>query len=175
MMTKCKCKEKCKDDLFLTLETKNTAPHIKATKKHDPLPDTTIDEGLDLLHHKLKHNNLHEMQQHKLQIIKIQNDIGADISVTNTKDELLPYQQISPLQINDVQKGDPAITCTGKGYLPWKSRASHTLLVPNYYCEQANGAIISPNSVQQLYHKMLKEFHMFCDSDEKTGHLKCYH
>ena len=56
-----------------------------------------------------------------------------------------------------------------------KARGKHTLLVPTYYCEQADGTIISPNSVQELYHKIYKGFHVLCDCDEKTGHLKFYH
>ena len=110
----------------------------------------------------------------KIQILKGQNDIGANTSVTNVKSSLLLYQDITPLAIGGVNKDDPAISCTGKGYLRWTAQNGNSLLVPTYYCEQADGTIISPHSIQSLYKKTFSGFHMFCDCDSKTGHLNFY-
>ena len=56
------------------------------------------------------------------QIIKGQNDIGANTSVTNEKDAILLYQDITPLPIGGVHKDDPAIVCTGKGCIIWTAQ-----------------------------------------------------
>ena len=55
------------------------------------------------------------------------------------------------------------------------SNSGENLHVPIYYCAEANGTIISPNSIQQLYSNTYRGFHIFCDCDNKTGHLKFYH
>ena len=110
------------------------------------------------------------------QILKGQNDIGANTSVTNEKSAILLYQDIPPLPIGGVHKDDPAIVCTGKGYIKWTAQKGNSLLlVPIYYCAQADGTIVAPQSIQEFYNKNLSGFHLFCDCDSKTGHLKFYH
>ena len=175
LLCECQCKDNCTDHWSLTPEPKIPTPTIKTASKHSQQKDSAINTTLDVLHDKMKLDNIQLPIHHKVQILRSQNDIGANTSVTNNKNALLLYQQIPPLHTNGVQEGDPAITCTGKGYIPWTSRENHTLLVPTYYCSQADGTIISPNSVQHLYNKMFKGFHMFCDCDDKTGHLNFYH
>ena len=80
-----------------------------------------------------------------------------------------------PLVTGGVHKDDPAITCTGKGYIIWQAQNGNNLLVPTYYCKHADGTIISPHSIHDLYKKKFSGFHLFCDCDSKTGHLNFYH
>ena len=77
----------------------------------------------------------------QIQIRKAQNDIGANASVTNIKESILLYRDISPFAVGGVQKDDPAITCTGKGYILWQSTSGESLLIPTYYCSEADGTI----------------------------------
>ena len=58
---------------------------------------------------------------YKATVAIAQNDSGANRTVTPTKDLLVQYRDIEPYAINGVSKGDPAIYCTGYGYLPWKA------------------------------------------------------
>jgi hypothetical protein len=109
-----------------------------------------------------------------IQIRSAQNDIGANASVTYDKDSILLYRNIAPYSVKGVQKHDPDITCTEKGYLLWKSKSGTTLLVPIYYCTESDGTIVSPQSIQTLYSATYNGFHMFCDCDNKKGHLKYY-
>lgn len=94
--------------------------------------------------------------------------------MTNAKDSILLYRPITPFTVNGVQKDDPAITCTGKGYILWQAKTGESLLVPTYYCANADGTILSPQSIQDFYSHKFNGFHFFCDCDNKQGHLKFY-
>ena len=111
----------------------------------------------------------------KVQIAKSQNDIGANTSITDNKSSILLYQYINHLAVDGVQKGNPAITCSGKSYHIWKSTTGKNLLVPVYYCAESDGTIISPNSVQQYHANIFRGFHMYFECDATTGHPKFYH
>ena len=76
-----------------------------------------------------------------IQIRKAQNDIGANASLANNKDAIILYNEIKAYAVAGVQTDDPGITCTGKGYLPWQSQSGEHLLVPIYYCAEADGTI----------------------------------
>ena len=110
----------------------------------------------------------------RVQIVRSQNDIGANTSVTNDKSSIHLYQDIPSYPISGDNKEDPVVICEGKGYLIWKSDSNDNLLVPIYFCKEADGTIISPNSIQQFYKNMYHGFHMYCDCDNKCGELKFY-
>ena len=163
----CICTTNCKH--HYTFEEPTTLP--TAPSNHT---DKALQDDLDILDQELDITpTINKIQ--KIQILRGQNDIGANTSVTNDKDALLLYQDITALPIGGVNKDDPAISCTGKGYLRWTAQNGNSLLVPTYYCEQADGTIISPHSIQSLYKKTFSGFHLFCDCNSKTGHLKFYH
>ena len=89
------------------------------------------------------------LRQHSTtKILTSQNDIGANTSVTNDKSIIHLFQLISSYYIGGVEKDETAITCIGKGYILWQARTGEELLVPVYYCKEADGTIISPHSVQ---------------------------
>ena len=78
---------------------------------------------------------------------EMQNDGGANRSVTNYKNILIHYKSIEPYPINGINSNEPAIHCIGFGYIPWKSLTYNTLLIPCYCCPQATGTIISPTDI----------------------------
>ena len=159
----CTCKDNCTDHLTFPEHQISEETHSDTT------PNITTSHI-----HALKHIPQQSNNVTTIQIRKAQNDIGANASVTNNKSSILLYQDIAPYAVSGIQKDDPAITCTGKGYLLWKSKSGTNLLVPIYYCAQADGTIISPQSIQSLYSDIYNGFHMFCDCDNKTGHLQFY-
>ena len=137
----CMCTSNCKQHY-----TFKDPPKLPV-KEPQPTPaDTILHDDLDILAHHIDiPPTIHKAK--RMQILKGQNDIGANTSVTIDKDALILYQDIPPLVIGGVNKEDPAITCTGKGYLQWRAQNGNSLLVPTYYCEQADGTIISPHSI----------------------------
>lgn len=156
--------------------TNDCANHMTFSTDH--MPDNTYSDNNISINessiHAIRNIPHHPPNVNPIQIRKAQNDIGANASVTNNKDSIILYRDIAPYAVGGIQKDDPAITCTGKGYLLWKSKSGTNLLVPIYYCSEADGTIISPQSVQNLYSTTYNGFHMFCDCDNKTGHLKFY-
>jgi hypothetical protein len=56
---------------------------------------------------------------YQIQIQSAQNDGGANRSVMASKDLLVHYEDIEDYAIGGVKEGEPAIICTGKGYIPW--------------------------------------------------------
>ena len=83
--------------------------------------------------------------------LKMQDDGGANRSVTNQKELLIHYKDIKPYGIGGVKKGEAAIYCTGEGYIPWYSDDDELFLVKCYYCEQVAGTILSPNDLAHQY------------------------
>ena len=101
-----------------------------------------------------------------------QNDSGANRSVTPHKNLLVQYKDIAPYPISGVSKGDPAIHCTGLGYIPWKADTGEILLIKCYYCAAASGTIISPSDVNMQYKDIYDGWTMTTKLDSKWGQLK---
>ena len=164
----CLCTSNCKKHYTFK------EPTEPATESQPTQTKNILQDDLDILTQNLDiPPTMHKAQ--RLQILRGQNNIGANTSLTNDKYALILYQDIHSLAIGGVNKDDPAIACTGKGCLQWRAKNGNRLLVPTYYCAQADGTIISPHSIQPLYKKTFMGFHLFCDCDSKTGHIKFYH
>ena len=170
-LVSCECTKDCTK--HWSFQQPKHPPITEPTSTNNTHFENNIPKDIPTTTTKLPNKSIKSLKN--IQILKGQNDIGANASVTNNKDSILLYQAITPYSIGGVQKDDPAITCTGKGYVVWKSRGGDNLLVPIFYCAEADGTIISPNSVQSYYKSTYKGFHMFCDCDAKSGHLKFYH
>ena len=110
----------------------------------------------------------------KVRINKGQNDIGVNISIINNKASIHLYHDIPAYVISGVSKDNPVIICEGKGYLIRRSDTDDNIMIPVYYCKEADGTIISPNNAQQFYKLIYHSLHLFCDCDDNTGHLKFY-
>jgi hypothetical protein len=71
-----------------------------------------------------------------------------------------------------VKEGEPAITCIGKGYIPWRSNSGEIILVRCFYCPQASGTILSPSDINAQYSDRYTGWVMDTDFDSKTGNFK---
>ena len=101
----------------------------------------------------------------------MQNDGGANRSVTNCKHVLIHYKSIEPYPINGINNNEPAIHCTGFGYIPWKSTSYDTLLIPCYYCLQATGTIISPTDIVFSHLDKFVGWQMTTNIDTSSGNF----
>jgi hypothetical protein len=114
---------------------------------------------------KQQRSNIHKLDQHhnhiatapnkgglyRVQILSAQHDGGANRSVTSSKDLLLHFEDIPDYAINGVKEGEPAIVCTGRGFIPWRSNTGEIILVRSLYCPQASGTILSPSDINAQY------------------------
>ena len=101
--------------------------------------------------------------------IHVQNDSGANRSVTNLISLLHDFQQIQPYPIAGVNSDTPAIYCSGFGYLKWYSEDKQLILVPCYYCDKASGTIISPTDIVYWHRDNFVGWQMTTNLDKKTG------
>ena len=99
----------------------------------------------------------------------IQNDSGANRSVTNLKSILHDYREITPYPIGGINNNGPAIHCTGFGYLYWYSSTSQLILIPCYYCSEASGTIISPTDIILSHVDTFKGWLMVTNIDNSSG------
>ena len=100
----------------------------------------------------------------------MQNDGGANRSVTNNKNMLIGYQSIDPYPIGGVnEENGPAILCTGKGYIPWRSNTGEIVLIRSYYCAQVAGTIISPTDIVMAHNERFSGWTMDTDCEEGLG------
>lgn len=74
-------------------------------------------------------------------------DGGANVSITNNKNNLINYRDIGSFAMAGVSHEQPAIYCNGIGDLPWCSDDGTVLLAKCYYSEHAADTIISPTDV----------------------------
>ena len=105
--------------------------------------------------------------------LKVQNDPGANRSITDRKDCLYQYKTLAtPLPVHGVSSDGPAIVCVGVGLLPWKSKEGDVILIQCYYCPQATGTIISPTGITRKYSSKYSGWTMHVDSDKEEGSIK---
>jgi predicted restriction endonuclease len=89
-----------------------------------------------------KHNNSNPLQFQPIvsQVIQnndwyrvciqhTQNDGGTNRSVTSVKSLLVHYEDIADYGINGVKEGKTAITCTGRGFIPWRANSGKIILI----------------------------------------------
>jgi hypothetical protein len=109
---------------------------------------------------------------YRVQIQSAQHDGGANRSVTANKDILLHFETIEDYAINGVKDGEPAIVCTGKGYIPWRANNGEMILVRCLYCPNASGTILSPSDINSQYSNRYGGWTMDTDYDSKIGNFR---
>ena len=107
--------------------------------------------------------------------IMIQDDIGANRCVTDNASIIVDYTTIEPYQIGGVEKDEVAITCTGKGYIPWYSTEGHEIMVKCYYSAECDGIIFSPTAIVKQYNTTYQGHVFETNCDANTGYLKILH
>ena len=103
---------------------------------------------------------------------KLQNDGGANRSVTSMKNLLLNFQHIKPYPIGGVNDNETAITCTGYGYLPWQSDSGDITLIKTYYCPDVRGTIISPTDIVMTHKERFIGWDLTTDCDAGLGEFR---
>ena len=115
-------------------------------------------------------DKLHTRGIYKIQLQhEIQNDGGANRSVTNCRPILHNFKFINPYPIGGVNNSTPAIYCTGYGYIKWYSPSKYLVLVPCYFSEQASGTIISPTDIVFSHIDVFSGWQMTTNIDDSTG------
>jgi hypothetical protein len=112
---------------------------------------------------------IHKDGLYRVRIQHAQNDGGANRSVTSSKSILVHYEDIANYGINGVKEGVTAITCTGRGFIPWRANSGEIILVRCLYCKDASGTILSPSDVNSQYSHRYGGWTMTTDLDSKTG------
>ena len=95
-----------------------------------------------------------------------QNNIGANRCVTSIKSSITAYVDIDPFSIGGVKVDNVAITCTGKGLLPWLSREGKVTLVETLYCADVDCTIISPTTICQYQVHLYQGFTIITNMDK---------
>lgn len=105
--------------------------------------------------------------------LRMQNDLGANRSITNDRQKLLRYRALKqPYPIGGVNSEGPALYATGVGYIPWKARCGRYILVRCLYSKEADGTIISPTDICQQYSKYFDGIRIHCSvNTKKTGFI----
>jgi hypothetical protein len=109
---------------------------------------------------------------YRIQIQSAQNDGGANRLVTASKDLLIHYEDIEDYAIGGVKEGEPAIICTGKGYIPWRANSGEIILIRSLYCPHASGTILSPSDINAQYLDRYDGWSMVTNYDSKIGIFK---
>jgi dUTP pyrophosphatase len=73
-----------------------------------------------------------------------------------------------------VNQQEVALTCTGKGYLPWQAETGDILLVPCFYSPAAADTIISPTDVVLSYPNIYMAFSHYGNCTTGTGSVTFY-
>ena len=101
--------------------------------------------------------------------------MGANRNVTDNKSILLNYEDIVPYPIGGVKADNISITCTDKGFIPWVSTESTTIMVETLYCEEFAGALITPTAVAQQHSDKCQGYNINVNMDNCTGTLQFLH
>jgi hypothetical protein len=114
---------------------------------------------------------IHNSQYLKVQI---QVDGGANHSITNIKEHLICYTDITPYPIYGVAKDEAAVQCVGMGYTPWQSSTGETLNIPTLCSPQASETIISPTDVVLSHITTYNSWAQFAHVDTSQGNIKFF-
>ena len=106
--------------------------------------------------------------------IQVQLDGGANRSLTNDKSILHNYKEIARYPMMGIKDNDVALTCTGKGYIPWCATTGDLLYVPCYYSPDAAETIILPTNVVLSHSHLYNAFSQFGHCTTGKGNVTFY-
>ena len=105
--------------------------------------------------------------------LKIQNDSGANRNVTNNKEILNDFQEISPYSIGGINNDESTnIVCTGEGFLCLRTDDNKSIPLRMLYSPDTSGTIVSPTSIVRQYSSTYMGWSIFTNCDSATGLLK---
>lgn len=99
-------------------------------------------------------------------------DGGANRSITNDRSQLIRYRNIKKYPMSGVAANEPALVCTGLGYLPWQADNGEVVLVKCYYSERAAETIVSPNDIVTNHIQDFFSWGQYSNIDTGTGRLE---
>ena len=99
----------------------------------------------------------------------MQNDGGANRSVTNQRHILINCEEITPYPISGV---NGKIQRTAKDFIPWTLEQGSIILVPCYYSSQVNGTIVSPTDLVEHNKQRYSGWRMTTDLDHGIGEFE---
>jgi hypothetical protein len=73
-----------------------------------------------------------------------------------------------------VNQDEVALTCTGKGYLPWQVETGKTLFIPCFYSPNAVDTIISPTDVILSHPNLFTAFVHYGGCKTGNGYVTFY-
>ena len=107
--------------------------------------------------------------------VRVHVDGGANRSITNDREALLHYKNIKKYPMSGVAAGEPALVCTGMGYLPWQADDTSVVLVKCYYSSDAAETIVSPTDIVINNFSDFKAWSQHSDLETKKGYIEFHH
>ena len=104
--------------------------------------------------------------------VRMHIDGGANRSITNDRSHLIRYRNIKKYPMSGVAADEPALVCTGMGYLPWQADNGEVVLVRCYYSERAAETIVSPNDIVTNHIQDFVSWGQYSNMDTGTGRLE---
>ena len=104
--------------------------------------------------------------------MRIHIDGGANRSITNDRNMLVRYRNIKKYPMSGVAAGEPALICTGIGFIPWHDDNGEVVLVKCYYSEAAAETIVSPNDIVTNHIHDFISWSQYSNIDTGSGRLE---
>ena len=102
----------------------------------------------------------------------MQNDPGSNRNICNKPTLLQNYEEISPIPIGGIKKGQPAIFATGRGLFPWRSNNGDLLLIEMLVCPDADCTLLSPTAIVNQYPDLFYGWTLHCNQENESGILE---
>jgi hypothetical protein len=103
-------------------------------------------------------------------LIKLHIDGGANRSITNDHNLLINYKNIKTYHMSSAG-GQNDISCTGIGFLPWRSEEGDTILIKCYFSKNAPETIISPSDIVMNHINTYHAWTQHADLTTDRGHI----
>jgi len=104
--------------------------------------------------------------------VRVHVDGGANRSITNDHAALIHFKNIKKYPMAGVAAGEPALVCTGMGYLPWQADDMSVVLVKCYYSSDAAETIISPTDIVINNFSDFRAWSQHSNIETKQGYIE---
>ena len=104
--------------------------------------------------------------------VSVQNDTGANICATGSKEALQSFTDTSPREITSINKDERVqATITGYGFIPLTSTEGKTLNVKVYYSPNIEDIILSPQAIASQFETQINGWYQYANIDNNNGRL----
>jgi hypothetical protein len=84
---------------------------------------------------------------------------------------LISFKNVRSIPMDGVAANGPAITCTGMGFLPWRSDDKTLILVKCYYSALVAETIISPTDIVITKYTEFNAWRQYSNLDTGKGYI----